>query len=164
LPILSKNITHKKVKNQNKIQSNRLNFLLKPSLFTLHHSILLEHTDRDREREREMESDLSLLEISGEDDSLLQESPSDDGSTLNNNSKNYFLCSPLQIHGSKRPGYPPRPLAPSIGWGFHSLFEFDSEFSISFICISLSRVLFLFDLDISTNKALLLAFLVIWKI
>uniref|UniRef100_A0A2N9FRI2 Uncharacterized protein n=1 Tax=Fagus sylvatica TaxID=28930 RepID=A0A2N9FRI2_FAGSY len=61
-----------------------------------------------------MESDLSLLEISGEDDSLLQESPSDDGSTLNNNNKNYFLCSPLQIHGSKRPGYPPRPLAPSI--------------------------------------------------
>ncbi|KAB1212018.1 hypothetical protein CJ030_MR5G025394 [Morella rubra] len=45
-----------------------------------------------------MESDLSLLEISGEDDSLLLQIPNDDASTINNN---YFLCSPLQIGGPK---------------------------------------------------------------
>ncbi|KAF3956229.1 hypothetical protein CMV_018624 [Castanea mollissima] len=58
-----------------------------------------------------MESDLSLLEISGEDDSLLLELPNDDASKLNSN--NYFLCSPLQIHGSK----PPRPLRSAIAKG-----------------------------------------------
>ncbi|KAF5447096.1 hypothetical protein F2P56_032671 [Juglans regia] len=54
-----------------------------------------------------MDSDLSLLEITGEDDSLLLQIPKDDASTLNNN--NYFYCSPLQISRSKRPvALPPR--------------------------------------------------------
>ncbi|KAK9280430.1 hypothetical protein L1049_014120 [Liquidambar formosana] len=43
-----------------------------------------------------MESDLSLIEISGEDDSLLQQIPSDDVSN------NYFSCSPLQFLRSER--------------------------------------------------------------
>ncbi|KAG6681692.1 hypothetical protein I3842_13G104700 [Carya illinoinensis] len=59
-----------------------------------------------------MESDLSLLEITSEDDSLLLQIPNDDASTLNNNNNNnnnYFYCSPLQIAGSKRPvARPPR--------------------------------------------------------
>ncbi|XP_048323753.2 uncharacterized protein LOC107411275 isoform X2 [Ziziphus jujuba] len=52
-----------------------------------------------------MESDLSLIEIAGEDDSLLQQIPNDDVSTLNSsqrsNYSDYFLCSPLQLPRSK---------------------------------------------------------------
>ncbi|XP_030546097.2 uncharacterized protein LOC115752183 [Rhodamnia argentea] len=47
-----------------------------------------------------MASDPSLIEISGEDDSLLQQIPTDDVA------RNFFSCSPLQIHGSK-PRVPP---------------------------------------------------------
>ncbi|XP_059429216.1 uncharacterized protein LOC132163031 [Corylus avellana] len=68
-----------------------------------------------------MDPDLSLLEISDEDDSLLLQIPNDDASMLstnnnnnnNGNNNNYFLCSPLQIHGSKRSVHPP-PLGPPL--------------------------------------------------
>ncbi|KAI6685745.1 hypothetical protein NL676_031658 [Syzygium grande] len=48
-----------------------------------------------------MASDPSLIEISGEDDSLLQQIPTDDAA------RNFFSCSPLQIHGSKPHHLPP---------------------------------------------------------
>lgn len=73
----------------------------------------LDSSRKHFERVSVMDPDLSLLEISGEDDSLLL-IPNDDSSMLSNNNNNYFLCSPLQIHGSKRSVHPPT-LGPPIG-------------------------------------------------
>jgi len=127
LPITSNIYTHtqtlrtkSKSENQNKVQSNRLNFLLKSSFST--GTPPLDSSRKHFERVSVMDPDLSLLEISGEDDSLLL-IPNDDASMLssssssnnnNNNNNNYFLCSPLQIHGSKRSVHPPS-LGPPIG-------------------------------------------------
>ncbi|KAF5930923.1 hypothetical protein HYC85_031796 [Camellia sinensis] len=47
-----------------------------------------------------MESDLSLIEISGEDDSLLQQTPSLHNTTTAAAANYCFSCSPLQIPGS----------------------------------------------------------------
>ncbi|KAL5581173.1 hypothetical protein UlMin_013615 [Ulmus minor] len=51
-----------------------------------------------------MESDLSLIEIAGEDDSLLQQIPNDDVSSLStkrdNSATDFFICSPLQVSRS----------------------------------------------------------------
>ncbi|KAL3750894.1 hypothetical protein ACJRO7_011817 [Eucalyptus globulus] len=54
-----------------------------------------------------MASDPSLIEISGEDDSLLlQQIPTDGATAAAASARNLFSCSPLQIHGS-RPRLPP---------------------------------------------------------
>ncbi|KAA8543990.1 hypothetical protein F0562_021833 [Nyssa sinensis] len=63
-----------------------------------------------------MESDLSLIEIAGEDDSLLPPVPTlDDTTTTATTVTTYFSCSPLQIPKSKRCAGLPH-ASPTKGW------------------------------------------------